>query len=303
MKSIRNTLIVLAALYAGCIVYALVPQQSVPVESLAGKYSQFINVNGRMLHFEKYGIGKPLVLVHGFAGSTYTWRHVIPLLAQHHEVYAVDLPGFGLSDKPADGNYLLQEQAGMIIGFMDALQLKTAALAGHSMGGVIVGMAAVKAPNKIDKLIVIDAGYYHGGPPEFLKHLVFPFDIIMARSFYTKGARSKSLVSSYYNTSLVTDEVLENYLKPGRTPNAAAALARMLNTATRESYHGISTRITTPTLLIWARQDKPIPLTDGERLHQEIKGSQFLIIDNAGHMVQEEKPQEVAAAILKFLEH
>ncbi len=89
--------------------------------------------------------------------------------------------------------------------------------------------------------------------------------------------------------------MVENYLKPARTPNAAAALAHMLSTTTKESYDGISTRITTPTLLIWARQDKPVPLSDGERLHQEIKGSQLVIIDDAGHMVQEEKPQEVAA--------
>ncbi len=124
MKIIRNILIVLAVLYACCIAYALIPQKSVPVQELAGKNSQFINVNGRMLHYEKYGAGKPLILVHGFAGSTYTWRELIPLLSEHYTLYAVDLPGFGLSDKSPEANYKLQSQAGMIIGFMDALQTK-----------------------------------------------------------------------------------------------------------------------------------------------------------------------------------
>ncbi len=84
MKIIRNIFIVLAAVYACCIVYALIPQKSIPVQELAGKNSQFINVSGRMLHYEKYGTGKPVILVHGFAGSTYTWRKIIPLLSQHY---------------------------------------------------------------------------------------------------------------------------------------------------------------------------------------------------------------------------
>jgi pimeloyl-ACP methyl ester carboxylesterase len=301
MKIIRNIAIALAVFYACCVVYALTPQKSVPVQELAGINSLFINVNGRVLHYEKYGEGKPLILVHGFAGSTYTWREVIPLLAQHFTVYAVDLPGFGLSDKSTDGNYLLQAQAGMIISFMDALKLKSAALVGHSMGGVIVTMAATQAPDKVEKLVVIDAGFYHGGPPAFTKHLFFPFNIIMARSFYTKGARSKSLLNSYYNKALITDELIENYLKPARTPHAAAALARMMTHATGESYEGVSSKITTPTLLIWARNDAPIPLSDGERLQREIMGSKLVIVNNAGHMVQEEKPQEVADAIQKFM--
>lgn len=302
MKIIRNILIVLAVLYACCIAYALIPQKSVPVQELAGKNSQFINVNGRMLHYEKYGSGKPVILVHGFAGSIYTWRHVIPLLAQGYTVYALDLPGFGLSDKSPEASYDLQSQARALMDFVNALQLPSASLAGHSMGGVIVGIAAAEAPQKVDKLIIIDAGFYHGGPPGFLKHLVFPLNVVMARAFYTKVARSKSLLNSYYNKALVTDELLDNYLRPARTPNAAAALAHMMNTSAADSYEGISTRITTPTLLIWARQDKPIPLSDGERLHQEIRGSQFLIIDDAGHMVQEEKPKEVAAAIRQFVQ-
>ncbi len=170
------------------------------------------------------------------------------------------------------------------------------------MGGVIVSMAAIQAPEKVDKLVVMDAGFYHGGPPAFTKHLFFPFDVIMARSFYTKGARSKSLLNSYYNKSLITDELIENYLKPARTPHAADALASMMTQATGESYDGISSRITAPTLLIWARNDAPIPLSDGERLQREIKGSKLVVVDKAGHMIQEEQPQEVADAIQKFMQ-
>ena len=97
MKAIKWILICMAVLYACCAVYALIPQKSVPVKELAGKDSRFIQVKDRTIHYIQAGQGKPLVLVHGFAGSTYTWRYLIPLLAQHNTVYALDLIGFGLS--------------------------------------------------------------------------------------------------------------------------------------------------------------------------------------------------------------
>ena len=301
MKAIKWILTCIAVVYACCVVYALIPQQSVPVKELAGKDSRFIQVKDRTIHYIQAGQGKPLVLVHGFAGSTYTWRYLIPLLAQHNTVYALDLLGFGLSDKPVDANYNLRAQGQLVIDFIDALKLAPVELVGHSMGGVIVSCAAVQAPKKIDKLVVMDAGFYHGGPPAFTKHLFFPFDILMARSFYTKGTRSRSLLNSYYNKALITDELIENYLRPARTPHAADALASMMSKSSGESYEGISTSITVPTLLIWARNDAPIPLSDGERLQREIKGSKLVVVDKSGHMIQEEQPQQVAEAIESFL--
>jgi pimeloyl-ACP methyl ester carboxylesterase len=302
MKALKWILVFIALLYACCVVYALVPQKSVPVQELAGKDSRFLQVKGRTIHYLQAGHGKPLVLVHGFAGSTYTWRYLIPLLAQHNTVYALDLLGFGLSDKPTDANYNLRSQGQLVIDFINALNLPPVALVGHSMGGVIVSCSALVAPQQIEKLVVIDAGFYHGGPPAFTKHLFFPFDILMARSFYTRGARSRSLLNSYYNKALITDELIDCYLRPSRTPHAADALATMMSKSAGESYEGISTGITVPTLLIWARQDNPIPVSDADRLHKEIKNSKLVIIDQSGHMVQEEQPQKVADAILQFLQ-
>ena len=302
MKVVKWVFICIAAFYACCVAYALLPQKSIPVQELAGPNSHFIQVKDRQFHYEKYGAGKPLILVHGFAGSTYTWRRVIPLLSQSYTVYAFDLPGFGLSDKSPEASYDLRSQARALLDFIHALQLPSASLVGHSMGGVIAGIAATEAPQKVDKLIIIDAGFYHGGPPKFMRHLFFPFNVILARSFYTKGARSRSLANSYYDKSLITDELIENYLKPARTPYASDALVKMNRTAAADTYENISSRIATPALLIWARNDNIVPVSDAERLQREIKGSRLVTIDGSGHMVQEEKPQEVAAAIQQFMQ-
>ena len=104
-KILLGILISLVFLYLVLIVIAYLPYETTPVSELIGKEDKFIEVNGNTIHYLKQGKGKPLILVHGFAGSTYTWRHLIPLLTDNYTVYAIDVLGFGLSDKPPDGDY------------------------------------------------------------------------------------------------------------------------------------------------------------------------------------------------------
>ena len=101
-KILIGTLIALGIIYVILIVVAYLPYETTPIEQLTGKESRFVEVNGHTVHYTKQGTGKPLILVHGFAGFTYTWRYLIPLLTDHFTVYAYDVLGFGLSDKPPD---------------------------------------------------------------------------------------------------------------------------------------------------------------------------------------------------------
>ena len=288
-------------LYLALIIIAYLPQKITPVEQLAGKEDKFIRVKGHDIHYLKQGEGAPLILVHGFACSTYTWRKLIPLLADHHTVYALDLLGFGLSDKPPDGNYDLRSQGSLVLDFMNALHLPSATLVGHSMGGVVVAYAAVEAPEQVKALVLVDAGFYSGGAPAFLKYIFFPLDRIMAKQFYTKKMRMKSFSRSYYNKSFITDEVMEGYMLPTTTPHAVDALARMMKEVGPRKYEGISEHISEPTLIVWGEQDLPIPPRDGERLNREIKGSKLIIVKKSGHMSPEEKPEELAKAIKDFV--
>ena len=182
MKRLRKIAVViislLVVLYLGLVIVALLPQETIPISTLSGPQDKFVMVNGQTIHYLKQGNGKPLILVHGFAGSTYTWRKLTPLLADRYTVYALDLLGFGLSDKPPDGNYALESQGRLVIGFLEALHIPHAAIAGHSMGGVVVGYAALDAPSKVDELILVSSGFYVRGVPGFLRYLFFPLDRI-----------------------------------------------------------------------------------------------------------------------------
>ncbi len=182
---------------ARAFVRALMTHQSVPVRQLAGDDSRFVSVDGRSLHYTQHGRGAPIILIHGFAGSTYTWRALIPLLAPTHTVYAVDLLGFGLSDKPADGDYSMAGQGRLIIGFIEALGLQQPVLAGHSMGVLVAAFAALSSPARIGSLVLIGPSFYHGRPPPSAARLFFPFALVVAKLFYMKDMRRKSLQRCY----------------------------------------------------------------------------------------------------------
>jgi pimeloyl-ACP methyl ester carboxylesterase len=300
-KTLTGIVIGTAILYLILVVIAYLPQETIPVSTLAGPQDKFVSVNGQTIHYLQQGSGRLIILVHGFAGSTYTWRKLIPLLADRYTVYAVDLLGFGLSDKPADGAYDLKSQGNLVLGFMDALRIPSATLAGHSMGGVVVAYAAIEKPEMVDSLILISPGFYGRGAPAFLKYLFFPLNRIMARQFYTKKVRSQSLSRSFYNKSLLSDELINAYLLPANTPGAIEALERMMTTVTTQTYEGVAEPITQPTLIIWGEKDQANLPADGERLKQEIKQSSLIYIPECGHYVQEEKPKELAEAIKDFL--
>jgi len=306
MKRIKKifigTTISVVTIYLILVVIAYLPYQITPIKELAGKKDKFIQVNGQTVHYVQQGNGKPLILVHGFAGSTYTWRHVIPLLSDHYTLYALDLLGFGLSDKPPDGNYDMESQGNLLIGFMDTLKLPSATLVGHSMGGVVVSYAALTAPTKVDRLVLIEPGFYIHGTPAFLKYIFFPLDRIMARQFYTKSFRKKFLLRSFYNKFLVTDEVVEAYMAPTKTPNALDALAQMMRKVGPQQYEGITVKISVPTLILWGERGAGVQPEVAKRINREIQGSRLEYIKECGHYVQEEKPEELAKVIRDFLE-
>ncbi|MBI5376104.1 MAG: alpha/beta hydrolase [Candidatus Schekmanbacteria bacterium] len=294
---------ILIVLYIGLVIVASLPQDSVPAKSLAKQGDKFVNIKGKEIRYVKQGEGeKTIILVHGFGCSIYSWRHVIPLLSDKYTVYAFDLPGFGLSDKSPSGNYDLKSQGSFVIDFMDALNIYSATLVGHSMGGVVVGYAAVEAPERIEKVVLNDAGFYSGGAPSFLKYLFYPLNKLSAMQFYNKSFVKKLHMGMFYNKELVTDELVDEYLIAGKTPDAVEVMSKMMTDVEPQQYTGISEHITAPTLIVWGEFDPGMPLSDAERLRSEIKNSlPVIVIKNAGHMVPDEKPEELAKVIKEFV--
>lgn len=268
------------------------------------EYSKFAEVNGIKLHYQEKGEGTPLVLIHGYTSLSYTWKDVFEPLAEHFRVIAVDLKGFGFSEKP-DGNYRRSEQAVLVRGFLKNLKIEKAWFAGNSMGGEVSLNVALQEPNLVEGLILIDSS----GVKIAKKGTESPssrFDIpFVGRALASIILLSDEIVRdglerSYFDDNQITEEAVEMYHLPLKTNNGqrAAFLARdQWDTESVESELG---KINVPTLIIWGAEDEVTPLEGGKKLNSLIKDSKLVVFEKVGHLPQEEAPKKVFEEILKF---
>jgi len=267
---------------------------------------QYIKVNGLETYYITQGKGYPLILIHGLPGSTYTWRNSILPLAQHFQVYALDLKGFGYSDKPA-GNYSLLAHAELIKDFMEGLNIPSAALIGSSYGGGVGMTMALKYPERANQLVLIGSiGYPFGrwivdlswlSQLQELAFYALPFIPPLAKLLIRKAYEM-----AYYDPALISKEMIEEGYRLICLKGVAGsyfATVRGLD----EQWLGENIKyLTKPTLIIAGADDKMVPRWVAERLHSEIKGSRLEIIPQCGHIPQEEKPLITNNLIIEFLQ-
>jgi pimeloyl-ACP methyl ester carboxylesterase len=269
------------------------------------EYSKFAEVDGIKLHYQEKGAGTPLVLIHGYGSSTYTWRDVFEPLSKHFRVIAIDLKGFGFSEKPA-GDYTRLAQAVLVKKFLDKLKIDRAWLAGNSMGGEVSLNVALQSPELVEGLILIDsAGVKSVKGSSFTpSRFEIPF---VGRAFVALALMNDSLVReslerSFYDDTKVTDEIVKIYHLPLQTNygQRAAIYARQ-----QWDLHPIEnelSKIKAPTLLIWGKEDFVTPLAGGEKIKASIEDSKLVVLEKVGHLPQEETPQKTIEEILKFTE-
>jgi pimeloyl-ACP methyl ester carboxylesterase len=270
----------------------------------AGLQARFETVGGHRLRYLRSGRGPAVVLVHGFASSLLTWKEVLPELTSDHEVIALDLPGFGLSDQPAD--LTVDELPASVIGLMDALRVPRAALVGNSLGGAAVAIAAATRPDRVSELVLVDAAGFHMDPqgrPPLVRMTMSPAGAMLA---WLPGKRllvELALRSVLHDRRLVTDERVAEYLQGAMRPGSAAAV-RSLGASLEGRYDAVQQalpRVKAPTLVVWGREDGWIPVADAGLFAAAIPRARVQIVEDCGHMPQEEKPAELLAVLRGFL--
>jgi pimeloyl-ACP methyl ester carboxylesterase len=271
--------------------------------SLPGR---FLTIGGQRVFYHRSGRGRPLLLVHGYAMSHYGWRRVIPALAAEHDVIALDLPGFGESDRPDPTTYRYDAAGFMdtLIGVLDALRLERATFIGHSMGGAASLYTAARRPERVDRLVVVDPLVYPFEMPAEGRIIGLPvvggwaFRHLSSRGITRRFMRKRI----YRDLALITDDwvdyVWERMNRPGGMAAAAAALRFIYN----PSMVSQSVRaVRAPTLITWGEDDLLFPSAFARRLSLDIAGSQVAIIPDCGHSPPEERPDQWIAAVLPFL--
>jgi len=262
-------------------------------------------VDGHRLRYVRAGSGPAVVMVHGLFSSLYTWRDVIPALAARHDVVALDLPGSGQSDQPADLSF--EDLARAVIGLMDRLGIREAALVGNSMGGATVVMVAAERPERVRALVLVDAAGFNLGRserPAMVSVAMSPAGSLLAFLPGKRLAVEASLRQVFHDDDLVTPERVSEYLAAAARSGTFPAI-RSLGASLRDRTRLVAEAlpwVQAPTLVLWGDDDRWIPPAQADLFVAAIAGARKVVIPACGHVPQEEKPGEVARLVLEFLE-
>ncbi|WP_414551685.1 alpha/beta fold hydrolase [Anabaena sp. CCY 0017] len=269
---------------------------------------QYIKIGDINTRYWKLGDkGKTIILLHCAGGSVEFWLYNIHILAQHHRVYAVDMVGSGLSDKPS-ASYSLTYQAEFIKNFMDTLNIERATLAGNSMGGAAAIQFTLMFPQQVEKLILIGS---FGLGKEIILRLrlaTLPF----ALHFFRPNPQmiGSILTVDVYDSTLIPQEWNKIRYPIMMIPHRDKALAQLARTnlnlfgVRRAIFSAIVKQlatITAPALIIWGKQDRILPVSHAYVAAEALLNNRLHIFDSCGHYPHLECPQEFNATVLEFL--
>jgi pimeloyl-ACP methyl ester carboxylesterase len=264
------------------------------------------------ISYEVHGKGNsPLVFLHGFGASVETWRDVQSRLAHGNKLYLLDLKGFGLSSKPDDGKYSLQDQADVVLAFIKSQNLHNVTLVGNSYGGAVCLYTYWKDRSAHDegsirRLILIDAAAYVRPLPLFIDILRRPvINWVVMNLVPAEMIATVVLFQLFHDPARLSYERIarhaEFFDQPG-SYNSFVECAKQLIPANPDSVTAFIKTIEVPTLILWGADDPVIPVEDAYRLHQDIRTSRLVILPHCGHIPHEEAPEESLEAILNFLD-
>ena len=271
----------------------------------------FATVNGGRMRYLRAGSGPPLVLIHGLMGYSFSWRLTIPAVSRYATIYAVDMLGAGFSDRPAGLNCRLRAHADRLLGFLDAVGLRSFDLLGTSYGGAVAMMAAARCRQRPDldlrKLILVgpvNPWSSHGRKlAPFLGSRLGSalFMLTIPRMPWT---HRHLLARLYGNPKRIPPGTLEGYVAPTALPGSfeyGLGIARYWIEDLAELESTIPQLVDTPTLLIWGLDDAAVYVQSAGKLRKAFKDSKLVVYGGVGHLPYEEVPEKFNATLIEFL--
>lgn len=274
------------------------------------RYMVALSVPGQeqvALYTEEYGKGRPLLLLHGLGASTYTWRNLIPSLAQKHRVIAIDLKGFGRSQKPYNNAYSIHDHAALVSAFIRKRGLRDVTLIGHSFGGAVALMVTLefnrKDPGRIRDLILMSAPAYNQPSTEFVRFMQTP---VLPYAALTLIPPELSIWLSLDATEAqhISMDDISAYAEPFYDPAARHALITTARQIVPRDLKRLTARYPTikqRTLIIWCDGDTTVPLATGKHLAKALPNAKLQVLNGCSHAPQHDRPRAVWNLMRRFL--
>jgi len=298
-------IIVLAA--AG---WLLLLRPDIPYATLEARYgyadSQYMALPGGVrVHYRDLGprAAPAIVLVHGFAASTHAWDGWARALSGSYRVVVLDLPGHGLTRTPP--GYVVRSDSfeGVVDAATRRLGLARFTLAGNSMGGAVAWSYALDHPDRVERLVLVDAAGWprreRGGATIF-KFINNPIGRRVLRTIEIRPLMTQGLRAAYVDPALVTPALVNRYVDLARAPGHRDIL--LGQKPRREASVADLSRIHVPALVMAGQDDRVIPAADSERFHRAIPGATLILYPGVGHVPMEQIPDRSAADLKAWLE-
>jgi len=261
-------------------------------------------INGHKIAFLEQGVGSPVFLIHGIPTNSLMWRKIIPLLAKRHRVIAPDLLNYGKSEKPSNADVSINAQSRMIVQLMDALGVHRADVVAHDIGGGIAQLIAVKNPERIRKLVLIDSVCFDSWPiPEFEPLQLPGADAGMSLNEFVSMMRG-FMPNGVYNKGIMSNDVIDRYIEPWSTEDGKRDFFRNLKRLNNEYTQAITgelNKLPHQTLILWGDKDPFQKPEYAPKLAKEIPNAELVWIKDVGHWLIDEKPDEIGEHIDLFL--
>lgn len=294
-RSARRLVALGACLASGCLGFHAGPLPGEPADAT------FARVQGARVRYVDEGEGAPVVLIHGFASSLETWDGVRPaLVARGHRVLAMDLKGFGWTDRP-EGDYSPDAQARLVLALMDARGIERAAVVAHSWGSSVALALALRAPERVSRIALYDAYVYAGQRNTFFQWAdADGMGELLFAAFYDQRPDERIALAFFDASNLsqaLVDEVERALDRPGTRAAALAAVRGMHLEQQQRRYPEIEA----PVLLLWGREDRVSRLSYGERLANELADAELRVYPRCGHFPMIEAARPSLRDLIAFL--
>jgi len=247
---------------------------------------------GRSIRYYDIGSGPPLVLIHGIGGDADEWAFCLDPLSASHRVIALDLLGFGRSDKPFLA-YSIAVFVEVLEAFLHKLDLARPTLIGESLGGWIAAAYALQHPQAVDKLVLVDAAGVWNETKEL------PVDLHVS----TRQHMREIMQLLFYDKTLATDALIDFAYELHLERGDGYTIHRVLQNL-RDGHESLDDKIAAlkvPTLIMWGENDELIPAATGRLIHRLVPNSRLEVIAQCGHLPALEKPAELTNCVLNFL--
>jgi pimeloyl-ACP methyl ester carboxylesterase len=300
------TLLIALILAINSIVYSDISVDDLKVE-YANQYSKFIEIDGMQVHYRIEGEGFPIVLIHGTASSLHTWDAWTKELKKTNTIIRMDLPAFGLTGPNKTADYSIKSYTTFLDQFLNEIAIDSFHLAGNSLGGNIAWNYASEYPNKVDKLILVDASGLPTNKPQPAVFKMAKTPVVSNLFLYVtpKFFINKNMQEVYADDTKITDDLVSRYHKMAlREGNRQAFIDRARMDFKLGSKANIDKlkSIRNSTLLIWGAQDNWIPLDNGKRMDSVMQNSKLVVLEYSGHVPMEENPEESLTILKEFIE-